>query len=530
LSPAPTTAVFDYTDAAGGYLFSVLVERQDGGGKNVRQGVRQVDGGYVWSMNGRPRVLYRLHELFAHLSEGSRDPVYVVEGERDVETLRVHGLTATTNPMGAGKWRAEHTDSLAGARHVVIIADRDEPGRSHARAIAAALAGSDNTPDRIDVREPPADHGEHADVSDLLGAGRSLEELVPLEPSPEQENEDAGPPSARFTTGRDFLKLDLPAAVPLLGATDDAYLPRGGWLNAYGQAGSSKTTLGLDLVCHLAAGTPWLELPVPAPVRVALIVNEGPPALLQAKVAHKARTWLGPDFLDRLFVYVSPWGYFSFSNPAHREALRAFCREHEIAVVYADPLQLIGAPGSGTPEETALFRGWLIECGLMNDLAFITAHHENKSGQMSGAYEGHSDTTLHIEQSGNAGTRLTWRKIRHADTPNPRRWELAWEPECRGFRRLELPAAVSDDELLHEVDAYLGEHPAATTTAVVEALGKRADRVRSLLNANTGESGRYAVEKGPKGAKLWSLRNNVVRMRQDDRDDLLFGEDGNPHE
>jgi hypothetical protein len=170
--------VYDYRDAAGGYLFSVLVERTPDGVKRVLQGVRQEDGGYVWSLNGvSERPLYRLPELVEHLRAGSREPIYVVEGEKDVEALRSRGLTATTNPMGAGKWRREHTETLMGARLVLIVADRDGPGRDHARAVQAALAP---VVDVVELREPPADLGDHADISDLLAAGRDLAELEPL--------------------------------------------------------------------------------------------------------------------------------------------------------------------------------------------------------------------------------------------------------------------------------------------------------------------------------------------------------------
>ena len=62
--------------------------------------------------------------------------VFVVEGERDVLTLRSHGVPATCNPMGAGKWWPEFNDILAGA-DVVICGDNDEPGRNHVAACRA---------------------------------------------------------------------------------------------------------------------------------------------------------------------------------------------------------------------------------------------------------------------------------------------------------------------------------------------------------------------------------------------------------
>ena len=58
--------------------------------------------------------------------------VYIVEGEKDVHAIEAAGAVATCNPMGAGKWRPEFGKHLAGIRHAIIVADKDEPGREHA--------------------------------------------------------------------------------------------------------------------------------------------------------------------------------------------------------------------------------------------------------------------------------------------------------------------------------------------------------------------------------------------------------------
>ncbi len=64
--------------------------------------------------------------------------VYVAEGEKDVDALREHGLTETTNPGGAGKWRAEYSEQLraAGAESVVIFPDNYQAGENHALGVA----------------------------------------------------------------------------------------------------------------------------------------------------------------------------------------------------------------------------------------------------------------------------------------------------------------------------------------------------------------------------------------------------------
>src|SRR5262245_25429199 len=86
-------ASYNYTDEQGALVFQVV--RFDP--KQFRQRRPDGCGGWVWSLAGIRRVLYRVSELLA------ADPsttVYVVEGEKDADVLRALGLVATTNPGG----------------------------------------------------------------------------------------------------------------------------------------------------------------------------------------------------------------------------------------------------------------------------------------------------------------------------------------------------------------------------------------------------------------------------------------------
>jgi hypothetical protein len=59
-------------------------------------------------------------------------PVYIVEGEKDVEALRALGVEATCTPGGAMKWHkvAECAREAPAGRHVVIVPDKDEGSRA----------------------------------------------------------------------------------------------------------------------------------------------------------------------------------------------------------------------------------------------------------------------------------------------------------------------------------------------------------------------------------------------------------------
>ncbi|WP_327268778.1 hypothetical protein OG233_13970 [Streptomyces sp. NBC_01218] len=100
--------------------------------------------GRRWSLNDRDgnrlvRVVpYRLPELLA-AKEADR-VIWIAEGEKDVHALLDHGLAATCNAAGAGRWTTEHAQFLEGA-DVTIVADRDEPGQKHAVQVVDTLRG-----------------------------------------------------------------------------------------------------------------------------------------------------------------------------------------------------------------------------------------------------------------------------------------------------------------------------------------------------------------------------------------------------
>ncbi len=99
-------AEYDYRDERGELLFQTV--RFDP--KDFRQRRPNGAGDWIWDLDGVRRVLYRTPEISSSAASG--DVVYVVEGQKDVETLRGEGMIATCNPMGAGKWRREYAEQL----------------------------------------------------------------------------------------------------------------------------------------------------------------------------------------------------------------------------------------------------------------------------------------------------------------------------------------------------------------------------------------------------------------------------------
>lgn len=192
-------ATYDYADENGKLLFQVV--RLDP--KGFRQRRPNGAGKWTWKLNGVRRVLYRLSQL---LKSNPAEPVFVAEGEKDVDALCALGLTATCNPGGANKWHTVDDTPLHGAGNVVVIADRDKPGLAHARDVAERLTATGTAAKVIEL--PDRDGHAVKDASDWIGAGGTRAELAEIVakapeyvPAPERVAETATGARPRLFAG-----------------------------------------------------------------------------------------------------------------------------------------------------------------------------------------------------------------------------------------------------------------------------------------------------------------------------------------
>ncbi len=130
---------YDYTDAEGKLVYQVC---RQGSGKGKRFFQRRPDagGGWILDVPENMRTLYNLPAVLAAAKKGW--PVFVVEGEKDVESLKAASnrtdAPVTTSPCGAGKWLDRYADHLKGCAAVMLLADNDAPGERHIMDVAAS--------------------------------------------------------------------------------------------------------------------------------------------------------------------------------------------------------------------------------------------------------------------------------------------------------------------------------------------------------------------------------------------------------
>lgn len=160
--------IYDYHDTNGHVVHQTV--RYDPKGFTQRRPDPANPGKHIWDLKGIEPMLYRLPDLHAALQAGQT--IYLPEGEKDVEALRLLGLAATCNAMGAGKWRQSYSEVLRGG-HCVILPDNDAPGREHAQQVARSLDGKAASVKVLALPGLPA----KGDVSDWLQAGGTREAL-----------------------------------------------------------------------------------------------------------------------------------------------------------------------------------------------------------------------------------------------------------------------------------------------------------------------------------------------------------------
>ncbi|MDE5770291.1 MAG: hypothetical protein K2I06_01490 [Ruminococcus sp.] len=126
----------------------------------------------IKGLNGLQIPLYHVYNI-----TDNTKPVFIVEGEKDVETMEKLGYTATTSPNGAGShWKKEYTPVFNGF-DVVILADNDEVGLKYATNIAENLIQTARSVKLVPSQSlytPLQPKGDISDIVDSIGFTKTI--------------------------------------------------------------------------------------------------------------------------------------------------------------------------------------------------------------------------------------------------------------------------------------------------------------------------------------------------------------------
>jgi hypothetical protein len=364
---------YDYQDENGALLFQVV--RYPAPWKTFRQRQpllldakpkRRTD--WQWDLDGITPVLYRLPQLLA------ADPgeiVWYPEGEKDVDRLISLGLVATTNPMGAGKWRPHYAEWLKG-RDIVLLEDNDAEGRRHGDVVERALVGMARSVKRLRFEDLP----EGGDVSDWLDAGHTHEELIELvRPKPAlQERVDAA--VEEWKRG-DVIKVKtlLLMAIPPARWAIDGLLPEGLTLFVGSvKVGKSFGAIGLT-VAVTAGGRAFGQIPVQQGPALYLALEDN-----ERRLQERYReVLLGSQAADELYVALE-WPRV---HEGGLPKLDSWLEEHpDTRLVVVDTLKKIRPP---TGERKSVYDAdyesleGLQKIAAARHVAILVVHHVRKA-------------------------------------------------------------------------------------------------------------------------------------------------------
>ncbi len=246
--------IYQYVDEQGEIRFECVRMNP----KNFRQRRPAENGGYVWSIKDVTRILYNLPAVLKGIRDG--EPIYVVEGEKDVETAKKLGIVATCNPMGAdngtgNKWFKEWGAIFDGAE-VIIVPDQDESGLRHAKWVRSTLQGHAT---QVYVANPTAGK----DLTDWVNAGADLAAI-------EQATQDFDGFFNALSVEKNATLNSTPCANIFLRVEDlvdnikpiewliEDFVERDSLTLIYGAPASGKSLLSMDWACCIATGTAWL--------------------------------------------------------------------------------------------------------------------------------------------------------------------------------------------------------------------------------------------------------------------------------
>lgn len=268
-----------------------------------------------------------------------------------------------------------------------------------------------------------------------------------------------------------FVAVREPGAEPLVLSPDDgAVIPAGGTVAVYGAAGVGKTTLVNDLTFKLSAGLCWCGVLRPVrPLRVLVIENEGPRPMMRAKLAAKLATVdVQPE--GRIIVLDEPWARFDFRDEDCRSELAAAVDAERIDLLVAGPVSKLGMEGGGTADEIESFMRHVrtVQEVVADPLAVLLVHHENRAGQVSGAWEPIPDTLIHVQGQGQGRTRVYWQKARWASDLHATTIQLLWEPG-ESFT-VEAKPEITEDTIERDILAAVGDAPGGSWSKIRAAV------------------------------------------------------------
>lgn len=495
----------------------------------------------IWNLNGVEPLPYRLPELAEALV--SNEPVWIVEGEKDVDTLASRGVVATCNHGGAGKsWSTEHSRYFIGSESTVtIVADRDVPGYKHALKVHASLlkvAGITATVVMPANGKDATDHLAEKGTIDSFTV-TTVDELTVL--SATEDKEAVAERESKVAERVESLRIDREARRSL--ATEEATglfagflgislrealaLPReptsmiieglqgaGHKAVLVAQYKTGKTTLSANVVRALVDERPLFgRFPVhPLDGNVGVLDYE-----LTDEDALDLYESMQVENIDRIFMQSLRGTGFTLANDTHAELVVKWLVQHDIRYLSLDPF---GRAMRGFGEENSNddVRGFFMRVDTI-------AREARLLGVLMTVHTGRVVTEVGSERARGATV---------LDDDPDARWILTKDNQQRRFFRAEGRRGVGVEEISLEFDPARRLLTASGTTRAESAGERFMGPVLAFVEGNPGatlneiKQGVEGTDKNVAAAVKLCIKDSLLLVQMDGQRHRHFPGPGTP--
>lgn len=376
-------SVYDYVDESGKLIYQSVRYRP----KSFNQRRPDGNGGFIYDLKGITPIPYRLPLVMDAVRDGQT--VFIAEGEKDCDKLIENGFVATCNSGGAGKWRDTHAQWLKGSSRISIIADKDEPGRKHAIAVAQSVLP---ICDDVHAFELPNLNGSVIkDAYDWFSHGGTPEKLRSLESQLPPFNPD-NPFPIESVLENNWKPSDLMAFDPsndpnaVIGLRDgqtSRFLCKGygAWLIA--SSGIGKSSLAIQQAILWVLGRPFFGTFPVRKLRILFVQSENDEGDMAEPVQGVLESIeISPAEIQEVDDRLKIIRCRGLTGTAFCTWLEKKVSDHNADIVYVDPLlRFAGVDVTRTDQATHLVNDSIDPILARTGVILIGIHHTGKPKQ-----------------------------------------------------------------------------------------------------------------------------------------------------
>lgn len=419
---AKVEKVYSYQDALGKEVYQVLRYVP----KTFRQRRPDGKGGWVWSMDGVNRVLYRLPMVL------KSQTVALAEGEKDAENLTRLGWCGTTHVSGSKNWLDAYSETLSG-KDLLLFHDNDKAGEEWKNQVFDSCAGKCKTIRVVSIPKTFKDVSDYIDSFANESAARTaiegiIESCHPFIAGvrmPIYTMDELEPLYSRQCKAAEADSLELSKWLPSFRVLRNI-LP-GEMILIMGDTGTGKTAVLTSLV-NSANPLPTLMFELELP----------PEVLFERNIAAKMKKWtcreieqsyssgdtVGADVLRANFPHV----FMCFESKMTTDELETLIHRSELKIgqkpklVILDYVQLVKGRGEGRYEKVSEVAEQLRVIAKSTRTIIVIVSQVNRqsadeeiglhSAKDSGSLENSASLVLGIWRDGNDPTLLNLKVLK----------------------------------------------------------------------------------------------------------------------